>query len=86
MFGIIAGLINTLTYLFVIIIVIDSAVSFFLSPYHPVRSALDRLVGPMLAPIRRVVPPAGGFDFSPMVLIILIIIISSVLVRFLNAL
>jgi len=39
----------------------------------------------MLAPIRRVLPPAGMFDFSPAVLLILIQIIGSVLIRFLSS-
>lgn len=36
--------------------------------------ALDRILDPMLRPIRRVLPDLGGLDFSPMVLILLIII------------
>ncbi|MCS7262707.1 MAG: YggT family protein [Aquificaceae bacterium] len=30
---------------------------------------LDRLVSPLLEPIRRVLPPTGGLDFSPLVLL-----------------
>ena len=40
----------------------------------------------MLAPIRRVLPPAGGLDFSPAVLMILIQIIGRVLVSLLGQL
>lgn len=29
--------------------------------------ATQRLVAPVLGPIRRVIPPVGGIDFSPMV-------------------
>lgn len=36
--------------------------------------ALDRILDPLLRPIRRVLPDLGGLDFSPMVLILLIII------------
>jgi YggT family protein len=57
-----------------------------MDPYHPVRRTLDNLVEPMLAPIRRVVPLIGMFDFSPLVLIILVQILSSALIRFLIAL
>ncbi|WP_260926783.1 YggT family protein [Novosphingobium sp. 9] len=32
--------------------------------------ALNALLEPMLAPIRRILPNTGGIDFSPMVLII----------------
>jgi YggT family protein len=52
-----------------------------MSPYSSVRAALDRVVGPMLAPIRRVVPPLGSVDISPIILLILIYIIQAVLIR-----
>src|SRR5579872_4305693 len=41
--------------------------------------ALDRILDPLLAPIRRVLPDLGGLDFSPMVLILLIIIAQKLL-------
>jgi YggT family protein len=65
-------LIQTLSTVLVILVIVDVVLSYFLSPYHPVRSTLDRVVDPLLAPIRRVVPPIAGFDFSPIVLILLI--------------
>ena len=36
---------------------------------------------PVLAPIRRVLPPLGGIDFSPLLAIILINLIENVLVN-----
>lgn len=57
--------------------------SYFMSPYHPVRVFLDRLVEPLLAPIRRVVPLVGMLDFSPLVLIILVQLISNLLIQLL---
>lgn len=68
-----------------VVVFADILVSFFLNPFHPIRQALDSIVEPMLAPIRRVLPPAGMFDFSPAVLLILIQIIGSVLIRFLSS-
>ena len=41
-----------------------------LPPSNPVANIIHRLTEPVLAPIRRVLPPMGGFDFSPMVLLI----------------
>ncbi len=35
---------------------------------HPVVGFLSMLTEPLLAPIRRVLPDMGGFDFSPVVL------------------
>lgn len=59
--------------------------SYFMDPYHPVRQGLDNLVRPLLDPIRRVIPPVGMIDFSPLVLIILVQVISNLLVRTLIA-
>jgi YggT family protein len=36
----------------------------------PLLTLLSRLTEPALAPIRRVVPPIGGLDLSPMVLLL----------------
>jgi YggT family protein len=57
-----------------------------MDPYHPIRRAIDGVVEPMLAPIRRIVPLIGSLDFSPLVLIILIQLLSNILVRVLIAL
>ncbi len=66
-----------------LIIFADIIVSYFLSPYHPVRKALDSIVQPMLAPIRRVMPPTGMFDFSPFVLLIVIQLVERILINLL---
>jgi YggT family protein len=52
-----------------------------MSPYHPVRQAIDRFIEPLLAPIRRILPRTGMIDFSPLVLLILIQLVEFVLVR-----
>ena len=76
----IVQLIGLITDILVLLIFIWAILSWILPPYHPVREALDRIMGPLLAPIRRVVPLAGMIDFSPMILMILIEIISRVLI------
>ena len=37
---------------------------------HPAVRLLDRLTEPLLGPIRKILPPMGGVDFSPLVLLI----------------
>ncbi len=37
---------------------------------HPIVPLIFQLTDPVLAPIRRVLPPLGGFDLSPLVAII----------------
>jgi YggT family protein len=86
MVNILATIINFLANLIVLLVIVNSILSYFLSPYHPVRNALDRVVNPLLAPIRRIMPKVGMFDLSPLLLIIIIEILSSVLIGFLRAL
>ena len=44
-----------------------------------VLTTLDRLIEPMLRPIRRFMPDLGGIDLSPMVLILAIILLQRIL-------
>ncbi len=73
--------VNLVTRLVIIVLVIQVVLTYFLPPYNPVRQRLDRLVYPLLAPIRRVMPNTGPLDFSPLVLIIAIEILDWLLVR-----
>ena len=59
--------------------------SYFLAPYHPVRSFLDRIINPLLAPIRRIVRPIQGLDFSPVILLLLLQLLQYILVQILSA-
>lgn len=76
-------LIQVITTFFTWIVIASALLSFFLPPYHPVREALDRIVDPFLNPIRRVVPMAGMMDFSPLILIIAVELISRILISIL---
>jgi len=75
---ILAQIIHRLIQLCVLVVLVQAILSFFVDPYNPVRSFIDRLVNPFLAPIRRVIPLVGMFDFSPLVLIILLQILDSI--------
>ncbi len=74
------NLINLLSQVLTLLVLAQAIMSYFVSPYHPVRQALDRLLDPLYAPIRRILPQTGMLDFSPLVLIILIQIISRLLI------
>jgi YggT family protein len=65
-----AQLINATANVLTILVFIWVIASWILAPYHPVREALGRVVEPLLAPIRRILPATGPVDFSPMILII----------------
>jgi YggT family protein len=53
---------------------------------QPVFRLLVEITEPVLAPIRRVLPTAGMLDFSPLVALLLINIISSILLSQLSRL
>jgi YggT family protein len=48
---------------------------FQLPPDNPIARVTRALTEPVLAPIRSIIPPAGGLDFSPMILLILLRIV-----------
>ena len=52
-----------------------------LSPRNPVLQFVHMLTEPVLAPARRIIPPLGGLDLSPMLVMIALQAIRSVLVR-----
>lgn len=44
----------------------------WVNPHAPMAPAVEQLVRPVLAPVRRVVPLVGNFDLSPLVVFVLI--------------
>src|SRR3954470_22815810 len=42
-------------------------------------NALDRITAPMYRPIRRILPDFGGLDFSPIVVVLIIIVLDRLL-------
>jgi YggT family protein len=50
-----------------------------LSPDNPIVKVVERLTEPVLAPVRRVLPSAGGFDFSPLVVLLAIRLVQRLL-------
>lgn len=80
------NIVNFLASTLTLIVLADVILSYFMSPWHPFKRALDNVVEPLLSPIRRVVPPLGMIDFSPVVLIIAIQIVQWILVSVLASL
>jgi YggT family protein len=83
---ILVQLIHLIAQIITLLVIVQVVLSYFMSPFHPVRQAIDRFVEPMLAPIRRMLPSMGMLDFSPLVLIILVQIIDTILTRLLLSL
>lgn len=53
-------------------IVIITAIMSWVNPYAPLAPVLNALARPFLAPLQRFIPPLGGVDLSPIVLIIVL--------------
>jgi YggT family protein len=49
------------------------------SPYHPAVEFLYQITEPILAPLRRIIPPVGMVDISPVIAIFLLQLIGQVL-------
>ncbi|MES2904460.1 MAG: YggT family protein [Pseudomonadota bacterium] len=50
------------------------------SPFvRSLHGALERMTGPLYRPIRRIMPDFGGIDFSPMVILLLIMVLQKLL-------
>ena len=79
-------LITIIAQLITLLVIVQVALSYFMSPFHPVRQAIDNLVQPLLTPIRRLLPQAGMLDFSPLILIILVQIVARLLTGLLTSL
>ncbi|MCX7681563.1 MAG: YggT family protein [Anaerolineae bacterium] len=61
-------------------IIIRAFLSWFnVSYHHPVGRFLFEITEPLLAPLRRYVPIIGGFDFTPMVALVLLWLAESLL-------
>lgn len=74
------GLLNLVVQLYtwsLILVVIISWVA--PGSYHPGAQLLHQITEPLLAPIRRLLPPVGGLDLSPMVLMLILFVIGGVL-------
>ena len=51
-------------------------------PYNPIVRFIEQITEPVLAPIRRLIPIRGmGIDFSPVIVLLVIIFLQSFLVK-----
>ena len=78
--------INTIVTVITLMVVMYTLLRLFLDPYHPILNVLGKVIEPILASIRKQVPPIGGFDFSPLILIIGLQVLAFVLIALLRSL
>ena len=75
------SLVHNLLNVYLIVLVGRAVLSWFPlspnSPLAPVASFLYAVTEPVLAPVRRIIPPIGGFDISFLIVFIVIQVINS---------
>lgn len=64
------GVISSSISIFLYAVLIQAVLS-WVNPHSPASPALISLTNPVLRPLRKIIPPAGGFDLSPLAFIIL---------------
>lgn len=75
-----AALFYAVVEVYMLVIVARVLMSWFqVDPYSPLAQTIFKLTEPILAPVRNLIPPAAGFDFSPIVVIILLQVLASIM-------
>jgi YggT family protein len=69
----------------VLIIFIRAVMSLFpaIDPYHPVVRFLDTICNPIFGVFRRLMPPVGMLDLSPLLAILTVQLVTEILVHLL---
>jgi YggT family protein len=76
-----AQLVGIALHIYMWIIIIRAVISWVNpDPYNPIVQFLYRSTEPVLRPVRRYLPVAWGIDFSPLVVILVIIFLDQFLV------
>ena len=74
LFGVAQLAISVFTALLVIYAILS-----WVQPQSPVMPVIDRLCAPLLTPLRRALPQVGGFDLSPLVLLLILQVVGMLL-------
>lgn len=82
--GTIIAVVNTAFYVYNWLIFIRVILSWFRhNPYHPVIRFVYEITEPVLGLFRRIIPPLGVIDLSPLVALLAIEVVRAVVVRIL---
>ena len=84
LFGIVDLLLDVLRWIIIIQAILSWLVAFNVINTHndfmrTFLGALDRITEPLYRPIRRILPDFGGIDFSPLVVLLIIIAVQMLL-------
>ena len=67
---VLAGSLRLAVYISMGLVIIQAVMS-WINPFSPFASVFHALTQPLIGPFRRIIPPIGGVDLSPMAVIIL---------------
>lgn len=86
-YQIVRGLFTVLRWLiFARIIISFLQVVVRIDPYNAVIRFIYEITEPVMAPFRRIIPPLGGMDFSPIVLFLVLQIVEGIVFQLLRSL
>lgn len=74
-------IVNVLYYAVVILILARFILSFISGGPYELREWVYRLTEPLLQPVRRILPPMSGLDFSPLIVLIAAQVLRMLLIR-----
>ncbi|MFQ5345170.1 MAG: YggT family protein [Mariprofundus sp.] len=81
----VAGVLHILLMTATIVIIARAVLSWVSpDPYNPIVRIINQLSEPLLFPVRKRVPYIGGIDFSPLIVLLLIMFLDDFLVSSLN--
>jgi len=72
-FGVLGQMVDVFFYAILLMAILS-----WVNPYSPIYGVLTQLSAPILEPLRRILPPIQGFDFSALVALILLQMISHI--------
>mgnify|MGYP000647941311 CR=1 FL=1 len=73
--GVIKSAANTLLNFYMFSIFISILMSWIAQgSYNPLVALLHQITEPVMAPARKILPPMGGLDLSPMIILVLMLI------------
>ncbi len=74
--GVINYVIQAVSQIFILLVILNVFLPYFLPITNRFREIVDNIVNPFLRIIQRYVPPIGRFDFSPVILVILVQVVT----------
>lgn len=55
-----------------------------IDPYNPIIRFIYEITEPLMAPFRRLIPPIGGMDFSPIILFLVIGFLENIIMQLID--